>query len=294
MGAKIRAEGARKRAAEAGREADRAEAEAWSIQMEGYGGPAQPSPTTGQCLNGGLGWLEVECKRCKTRASLPLDAIRRPRDTPIWKFALLAPGSHDQTHTTARAFVLPLGASRRGAVSPQVRARRALLWRVQFALKPASKALGLHGVFIRGKGLKYLIADSAFIRMEVDAPGACWLDADEHHLGLAPRTGRALNCSEWNDGRQTLRWGHDASLEQAGAQHSLSPVMPRRRSGDRVIMRRQGLKRELIRGYAEGKVGTRRPVRARGFLNQRPVSSLGSVLDISTRPRRRCTALRPR
>jgi hypothetical protein len=23
--------------------------------------------------------------RCKTRASLPLDAIRRPRDTPIWK-----------------------------------------------------------------------------------------------------------------------------------------------------------------------------------------------------------------
>jgi hypothetical protein len=38
-----------------------------------------------QCLNGGLGWLEVECNRCKTRASLPLDAIRRARDTPIWK-----------------------------------------------------------------------------------------------------------------------------------------------------------------------------------------------------------------
>jgi hypothetical protein len=45
IGVKIRAEGARKRAAEAIREADRAEAEAWSIQMEGYGGPAQPSPT---------------------------------------------------------------------------------------------------------------------------------------------------------------------------------------------------------------------------------------------------------
>jgi len=53
--------------------------------MEGYGEPAQPSPTIGQCLNGGLGWLEVECNRCKTRASLPLDAIRRPRDTPLWK-----------------------------------------------------------------------------------------------------------------------------------------------------------------------------------------------------------------
>src|SRR5450631_4616449 len=56
-----------------------------SIQMEGYGGPAQPPPTLGQCLNGGYGWLEVECHRCKTRASLPLDAIRRPRNTPIWK-----------------------------------------------------------------------------------------------------------------------------------------------------------------------------------------------------------------
>src|SRR3954449_830327 len=85
MGAKIRAEGARRRAAEATRDADRAEAEAWSLQMEAYGGPAQPSPSIGQCLNGGLGWLEVECNRCKTRASLPLADIRRPRDTPIWK-----------------------------------------------------------------------------------------------------------------------------------------------------------------------------------------------------------------
>jgi hypothetical protein len=37
-----------------------AEAEAWSVRMEGYGWPARPSPTIGQCLNGGLGWLEVE------------------------------------------------------------------------------------------------------------------------------------------------------------------------------------------------------------------------------------------
>jgi hypothetical protein len=52
--------------------------------MEGFGGPARPSPTIGQCLNGGLGWLEVECNRCNTRASLPLNAIRRPHDTPVW------------------------------------------------------------------------------------------------------------------------------------------------------------------------------------------------------------------
>src|ERR1700687_5837820 len=85
MGAKIRAQDAREAAQKAGREADRAEGEAGSIRMEGYGGPAQPSPTIAQCLNGGLGWLEVECNRCKTRASLPLDAIRRPGDTAIWK-----------------------------------------------------------------------------------------------------------------------------------------------------------------------------------------------------------------
>jgi hypothetical protein len=59
MGARY-AEAARDAAKKALREANRAEAEAWSLQMEGYGGPAQPSPTIGQCINGN-GWLEVEC-----------------------------------------------------------------------------------------------------------------------------------------------------------------------------------------------------------------------------------------
>ena len=90
--------------------------------------------------------------------------------------------------------------------------RRALLRWVQIALKPASKTLGLHVVFIRGKGLKYVIADSAFKRMQVDAR-ACWLDTGEHHRSLALRTSGALNCNDWNDGRQALRPGHDASLE---------------------------------------------------------------------------------
>jgi Fe-S-cluster-containing hydrogenase component 2 len=84
-GAKITAESARQRAKEAAREADAADAYAWSVRMEGYGGPAQPSPTIAQCLNGGYGWLEVKCHKCETSASIPLDAIRRPRDTPIWK-----------------------------------------------------------------------------------------------------------------------------------------------------------------------------------------------------------------
>jgi hypothetical protein len=85
IGAKIRAEGARKAAREAIREADRAEAEAWSLRMEGHGGPAQPGPSIGQCLNGGYGFLQVKCHRCDTEASIPLGCVRRPRDTPVWK-----------------------------------------------------------------------------------------------------------------------------------------------------------------------------------------------------------------
>jgi hypothetical protein len=75
---------------------------------------------------------------------------------------------------------------------------RALRRRVQIALKPASKDPGLHGIFIRGKDRKYVIADSTFKRMQVDA-WACWLDAGEHHLGLALRTGGAPKCK--NGGR---------------------------------------------------------------------------------------------
>jgi hypothetical protein len=51
----MNAENARQRAKEAACEADRAEAYAWWLRMEGFGGPAQPSPTIGQC-----GWMEVE------------------------------------------------------------------------------------------------------------------------------------------------------------------------------------------------------------------------------------------
>ena len=52
-------------------------------------------------------------QRCKTRASLPLDAIRRPRDTPLWKLegslkcrscrkGCIAPQARDQADRDAR------------------------------------------------------------------------------------------------------------------------------------------------------------------------------------------------
>jgi hypothetical protein len=83
--AKINAESARRRAIEAAPRSKACGSQRMVAPNGGYSGPAQPSPTIGQCLNGGLGWLEVECNHCKTRASIPLDAIRRRRDTPIWK-----------------------------------------------------------------------------------------------------------------------------------------------------------------------------------------------------------------
>jgi hypothetical protein len=84
---------------------------------------AQPSPTIGQWLNGDLGWLEAECNRCKTRASLLLDAIRRPRNTPIWKLEaapkcrsckrgpLRAVRPHDQADREAGDHALSVGTS---------------------------------------------------------------------------------------------------------------------------------------------------------------------------------------
>jgi hypothetical protein len=105
-GAKIHADNARLAATRAIREADRAEAEAWSIRMEGFGGPAQPSPTIAQCLNGGLGWLEVECNRCKTRG---MSGISAP--LPVSRSAYRAAG---RWHRAAGSLHCPARAVRAG------------------------------------------------------------------------------------------------------------------------------------------------------------------------------------
>jgi hypothetical protein len=58
-GASVRA--AAERAAEARKKADRLGVEAWNARMLGFKGPAQPSPTLGDALNAGFGYLEVKC-----------------------------------------------------------------------------------------------------------------------------------------------------------------------------------------------------------------------------------------
>src|SRR4051812_30700655 len=74
---------AAERAATARKEADKLACEAWNKRMLAYKGPAQPSPTLGDALNAGYGYLELRCLGCETHSTVPLDIVRRPKTTPI-------------------------------------------------------------------------------------------------------------------------------------------------------------------------------------------------------------------
>src|ERR1700749_3491391 len=71
-------------ARDARKEADKLACKAWNQRMLGYQGPAQPSPTLGDALNAGLGYLEVRCLGCDTHQTVDLTIVRRPKaTTPI-------------------------------------------------------------------------------------------------------------------------------------------------------------------------------------------------------------------
>jgi len=80
-GGSVRA--AAERATEARKEADRLACEAWNKRMLGFQGPAQPSPTLGDAINAGFGYLEVKCLGCNTHQTVALDIVRRPKATPV-------------------------------------------------------------------------------------------------------------------------------------------------------------------------------------------------------------------
>jgi hypothetical protein len=80
-GASVRA--AAEQAAEARRQADKLACEAWNKRMLAFKGPAQPSPTLGDALNAGYGYLEVRCLGCDTNQTVALDIVRRPKSTPV-------------------------------------------------------------------------------------------------------------------------------------------------------------------------------------------------------------------
>lgn len=68
---------------EARKEADKLACVAWNQRMLGFKGPAQPSPTLGEALNAGYGYLEVRCLGCDTHQTVAFDIVRRPKATPI-------------------------------------------------------------------------------------------------------------------------------------------------------------------------------------------------------------------
>jgi hypothetical protein len=51
--------------------------------MLGYKGPAQLSPTLGDALNAGYGYLEVRRLGCDTHQTVALDIVRRAKSTPV-------------------------------------------------------------------------------------------------------------------------------------------------------------------------------------------------------------------
>jgi hypothetical protein len=56
---------------------------AWNQRMLGYKGPAQPSPSLGDALNAGYGYLEVRCLGCDTHQTVALAIVRRSKVTPV-------------------------------------------------------------------------------------------------------------------------------------------------------------------------------------------------------------------
>jgi hypothetical protein len=80
-GSSVRAAAEQARAAR--KEADRLACQARNKRMLGLQGPAQPSPTIGDALNAGYGYLEVRCLGCNTHQTVALDIIRRSKTTPI-------------------------------------------------------------------------------------------------------------------------------------------------------------------------------------------------------------------
>jgi hypothetical protein len=65
--------------------------------MLGFQGPARPSPTLGDAINAGFGYLEVKCLGCNTHQTVALDIVRRPGAASGLRL------SHDSTERGGRA-----------------------------------------------------------------------------------------------------------------------------------------------------------------------------------------------
>jgi hypothetical protein len=57
------------------READNLLCQSWNEKMWSDGGPIDPSPTVDQAINGGYGFLEIACSRCRAKRDVDLAAL---------------------------------------------------------------------------------------------------------------------------------------------------------------------------------------------------------------------------
>src|SRR6266404_648129 len=118
-GASVRA--AAERAAEARKKADQLAVEAWNARMLGFQGPAHSSPTLGDAINAGFGYLEVKCLGCNTHQTVALDIVRRPKATPVHELARYMRGkdcSHVRGYPYKRSHLVALRASKISATDP--------------------------------------------------------------------------------------------------------------------------------------------------------------------------------
>jgi len=83
--AKLKLESAKSQARDVGAKIAAAECEVWSARMEGFAGPAEPSPTIQQALGCGYFFLDVKCRRCTRRGAVDLRRLRRHSSTEIWR-----------------------------------------------------------------------------------------------------------------------------------------------------------------------------------------------------------------
>ena len=114
---------AAERATEARKEADRLACEAWNKRMLGFQGPAQPSPTLGDALNAGFGYLEVKCLGCNTHQTLPSTSCgdRRQRRSMNWNATCAADSVREvRGYPYKRSHLVALRARRsRRAIRPR-------------------------------------------------------------------------------------------------------------------------------------------------------------------------------
>ncbi len=86
-------------------------------RRKGTKATTSPRPKHGRSVwrvtNSGYSWMEIECNRCKTRTSIPLDAIGRPRGSPLLlrgfsEFSAQRQRDRDQCFSCRRSFSLRL------------------------------------------------------------------------------------------------------------------------------------------------------------------------------------------